>query len=92
MKLAEVCLDNLSIPDDNDLICLAIKLLFSSIQQWQNGPVDGDTDKKVNKTNASLGKDCVLKISKKLVSKLRGVPDSNQSNTLGMELEVRITL
>lgn len=86
LKLAEVCLENLSFRDDIDLICLAIRLLFSSIHQWQSGPVDCETDDKVNKTDAYLREDCVRKISKKVVSKLRGVPESN------MELQVQIIL
>jgi len=95
LKLAEVCLENLTIGDDIDLICLAIKLLFSSIQQWHHGPVDGENDDKVNKSDASLEKDCVRKLSEKLIRKLKRIlysnmPDNYQSDALKKELQVRI--
>lgn len=95
LKLAEVCLENLSFRDGIDLICLAIKLLFSSIQQWQNCPLDGENDDKVNKADAFLKEDCVRKFSEKLVSKLKRVlyydmPENYQSDALKRELKVRI--
>lgn len=87
-------MENLSVRGDIDLICLAIKLLFSSIQHWQSGAVDGETDDKVNKTDASLKEGCIRKLSVKLVSKLKCVldyymPDNYQSNALTRELKVR---
>lgn len=87
-------MENLCFRDDIDLICLAIKLLFSSIQQWQNGPVDGETDDKVNRTDASLKEGCIRKLSEKLVSKLKceldfDMPDNYQSDALTRELKVR---
>ena len=96
-KLAEVCLENLSFGDGINLICLAIKLLFSSIQQWQIGPVDGENDDKVDKANASQKKDCVRKLSEKLIRELKRIlqcdmPDNYQSDALKRELQVRITI
>ena len=89
-----VCMENLSFRDDIDIICLAIKLLFSSIQHWQKGTVDGETDDKVNKTVASLKEGYIRKLSVKLVSKLKYVlysymPDDYQSDALTRELRVR---
>ncbi|KAL9988403.1 hypothetical protein ACROYT_G002841 [Oculina patagonica] len=93
--LAEVCLENLSFRDDIDLICLAIKLLFSSIQQWRNSAEDSQTD--VNETKAderdSLSKTSLQKLSEKVVDKLKrtlgyAMPDNYQSDALLRELEV----
>jgi len=94
LKLAEVCLEKLSLRENIDVICLAIKLLFSSIQQWESDPLDGENNDKVNKTDVErLKKDCVRKISEKLVSKLRRIfhydmPDNYQSDALKRELQV----
>ena len=89
-KLAEVCLENLSFEDGIDLICLAIKLLFSSIQQWHRGPVEDENNDKVKK-------DCVRKLSEKLICKLKrtlpfNMPDNYWSDALKRELQVRITI
>lgn len=97
MKLAEICLENLLFQDGIDLICLAIKLVFSSIQQWQNDAVDSQTDDGENKADErdSLKKDCISKISKKVGGKLKGelaiyMPDNYQNVALSHELKVRI--
>ena len=87
-------MEKLYFRSDIDLICLAIKLLFSNIQHWQRGAVDGEADDKGNKTDASLKEGCIRKLSVKLVSKLKYVldyymPDDYRSDALTRELKVR---
>ena len=87
-------MENLSFRGDIDLICLAIKLVLSSIQHWQSVAVDGETTGKVNKTDASLKEGFIRKLSVKVVSKLKFVldyymPDDYQSDALTRELKVR---
>ena len=94
LKLAEVCIEKLSLRYGINLICLAIKLLFSSIQHWQSGPVDGETANRLNGTNAFPKERYIRKLSVKLVSKLKrtldhNMPDDYQSDALTTELEVR---
>lgn len=93
LKLAEVCIEKLSFRYDIDLICLAIKLLFSSFQHWQSGPVDGETADRVNKTDASLKESYIRKLSVKLVRNLKyavdyDMPDDYRSDALTRELKV----
>lgn len=87
-------MENLSFRGDIDLICLAIKLLLSSIQHWQSVAGDSETADKVNKTNASLKEGFIRKFSVKVVSKLKYVldyymPDDYHSDALTRELKVR---
>lgn len=68
-------------------------MLFSSIQHWESGPVDGETADRVNKTDASLKESYIRKLSVKLVSKLKCVvdyymPDDYRSDALTRELKV----
>lgn len=97
MKFAEVCLDKLNFQDDIDLMCLAIKLLFSSIQRWQSDAIVSQTNDEENKTDEReyLKEDCIRKLSEKLVSKLKGallsdMPDHYRRDALSRELEVWI--
>lgn len=97
MRLAEVCLENFPFRDGIDLICLAIKLLFSSIHQWYSGTTDSQTDDKENKTEEreTLKNDCVRQLSKKVASKLKNelqyeMPDYYKNDALVKEFEVRI--
>lgn len=97
LKLAEACLEKFYFRDDIDLICLAIKLLFSSIQQWQNDAIDSGTADSGNKTDEreSSKKDCIRKFLKKLGSKLKGeldiyMPDNYQNVALSRELKVMV--
>lgn len=97
MKLAEICLEKLSFRDI-EVICLAIKLLFSSIQQWQSDPLGDEHNDKINKTDIErLKQDYVRQISEKLVSKLKrefyyNMPDNYQSDALKRELKVWIII
>ncbi len=95
--LVEVCLEGVHFQDDIDLICLAIKLLFSSIQQWRNIAVDTHTDDKEHKSQGtgSLEENCVHQLSKKLGSRLKRelhhqMPEYYRSDALSRELKVRI--
>lgn len=97
LKFAEVCLDGLHFRDGIDLICLAIKLLFSSMQQWRKCVVDSETDEKENKPQekGSQKDYCIHQVSKKLGSKLKRelhneMPDYYKSDALSQELKVRI--
>jgi len=99
LKLTEVCLKNLYVRDDIELICLAIKLLFSSIQQWQNDAMDSQTDNEENKTDGReyLKKGYICRLSEKVAIKLKGalsqnMPECYRSNSLSRELEVRILI
>lgn len=99
LKLVEACLEKFLFRDDIDLICLAIKLLFSSLRQWRNDAVDAGDSETVDGENQtdereSLKKDCVRKFLKKLGSKLKGelaflMPDDYQDVALSRELKVR---
>ena len=95
MKLAEIFLEELSLREGIDVAYLAIKLLFSSIQQWQSDPLDGENNDRVNKADVErLKKDYVRQISEKLVTKLKRVfnyemPDDYQNDALKRELQVR---
>ena len=98
LKLAEVCLDVLYFHDSIDLICLAIKLLFSSIQQWQIRAVDSETHDKGNKAEGkgSLKEHCINQLSRKLGSRLKRefyteMPDYYKSDALSRELKVQCT-
>ena len=97
--MAEVCLDNLTFREGIDLICLAIKLLFSSIQQPQNDAEGSQTDDKEKKTSKRehLKENYGRKLSEKLLSKLKRVlpfdmPNNYRNNALSRELEVRVLL
>lgn len=102
VQLAEAFLKKFSFQDDIHLICLAIKLLFSSLQQSRNDAVDAGDSETVNRENQtdkreSLKKDCVHKVLKKLGSKLKGeldfyMPDNYQILALSRELKVRKTV
>ncbi len=94
-KLAEICLEKLHFRDDIDLICLAIKLLFSSMQLWRNVTIDSQSDDKENKIQEKESQECIRKLSRKLGSKLKVtldiyMPDNYQSVALSSELKVRI--
>ena len=93
LNLVEVCLDGLYFQDGIDLICLAIKLLFLSVQQWQNSAVDSQTDDKAQ-GKRSLKESCIHQLLKKLGSKLKKelhheMPDYYKSEALSRELKVR---
>ena len=95
LKLAEVCLERLYFQDDIDLIFLVIKLLFSSIQQYQNCAVDTDDKETKAHGKGSLKEHCIVQLSKKLGSKLKRelhqkMPDYYRSDALPKELQVRI--
>ena len=96
LKLVEVCLENLSFLKDIELNCLAIKLLFSSIQQWQNSTIESQTeDPNKPQERETLKKDCIRQLWKKLRSKLVEVleiqmPDDYRSEALSRELKVRL--
>ena len=96
LKLVEICLENLYFRYGIDLICLAIKLLFSCIHQWRNGPADsetGDEEKKVQERESRI-KDYIRQLWTKLGSKLKReldvyMPDYYRSEALLKELKVR---
>lgn len=97
LTVAEVCLDNFSFKEGIDLMCLAIKLLFSSIQQWQNDAIDSQTEDEENKTDGRkyLKKEYVRKLTNQVLSKLKSSlsPDMSgyyRSDALSRELEVRL--
>ncbi len=99
LNLAEVCLEGLYFRDGIDLICLAIKLLFSSIQLWRNSTADSQTDDKENNAQGkgSLKEYYLHQLSKKLGSKLtrelhHEMPDYYKSDALPKELKVWIML
>lgn len=98
LKLVEVFLEKLSFREDIDVICLAVKLLFSSTQQGQNDPLDGENGDQATKIDVErLTKDCIRKLSEKLVRKLKrtlyyDMPDNYQSDALKRELQVRIII
>lgn len=78
-------------------MCLAIKLLFSSIQQWQNDAIDSQTEDEENKTDGRkyLKKEYVRKLANQVLSKLKSSlsPDMSgyyRSDALSRELEVRL--
>ena len=90
-------MDYLTFRDGIDLICLAIKLLFSSIQQAQIDAEHSQTDDKENDTakREYLKENYTRKLSEKLLSKLKRVlpfdmPDNYRSDALSRELKVRI--
>lgn len=99
LRLVEACLEKFFFQDDIDLICLAIKLLFSSLQQWRNDAVDAGDSEAVNRENQTdekeyLKNDCVGKFLKMLGNKLKGelevyMPDNYQNVALSRELKVR---
>ena len=97
LKLAEICLEKLFFRDV-DVICLAIKLLFSNIQQWQSDPLGDENNDKINKADVErLKEDYVRQISEKLVRKLKrelyyDMPDNYQSDALKRELQVWIMI
>ena len=87
LKLAKIFLAELSFRERSDVVCLAIKLLFSSIQQWQTNKAYLEKPKK----------EYVRHISEKVVTKLKRVfsydmPDNYQSDDLKRELQVRIII
>lgn len=95
LKVAEVCLDNLHFREDFDLMCLAIKLVFSSIQQRQNYVMDSQTDDEENKTDGreDLKEECIRKLSEKVATKLKralspDMPEYYRNDALSSELEV----
>ena len=97
LKLVDVCLGYFTFRDGIDLICLAIKLLFSSIHQWHSGTIDSQTDDKEHKADEreSLKKNCVHQVSKKVGSKLNTeldfqMTDYYKSDALLREFEVLI--
>ena len=97
LKVTEVCLDNLNFHEDIDLMCLAIKLLFSSIQQRQNYAIDSQTNDEKNTTDGreDLMEECIRKLSEKVASKIKRalspeMPDYYRSDSLSRELEVWI--
>lgn len=98
LRVVEVCLDNFNLPEDIDLVCLAIKLLFSSIQQWQNDAMDSQTDDEKKKADGEyLKEEYVRKLSEKVASKLKralspNVPEYYLGDALSRELEVRILI
>lgn len=98
LKLVEVFVEKLSFREDIDVICLAVKLLFSSTQQGQNGPLDGENGDQATKVDVGrLTKDCVRKLSEKLVRKLKRIldhdmPDNYQNDALKRELQVRLII
>ena len=99
LRVAEVCLDNFILPEDIDLVCLAIKLLFSSIQQWLNDAMDSQTDdgKKKADEREHLKEQYVRKLSEKVASKLKralssNMPEYYHSDALSRELEVGILI
>ena len=96
LKLVEICLENLNFRDGIDLICLAIKLLFSCIQRWRNYPADSDTGDKEKKSQEreSLIEDYIRQLTTKLGSKLKlkldfNMPEDYQSAALSKEFKVR---
>ena len=100
LELAEACLEKFVFRDDIDLICLSIKLLFSSLRQWRNAAVDAGDSGTANKENQtdeieSLKKGYIRTFLKKLGSKLTGalsvyMPDDYQDVALSRELKVLI--
>ena len=98
LKLAKIFLERLSFREGRDVVCLAIKLFFSSIHQWQSDPLDGENNDKVNKADVErLKKDYVRQISETLVSALKRIliyemPDDYRSDALKRELQVRIII
>lgn len=99
LRVVEVCLDNFNLPEDIDLVCLAIKLLFSSIQQWQNDAMDSQTDDQKKKADGReyLKEEYVRKLSEKVASKLKralssNVPEYYLGDALSRELKVRILI
>ena len=100
LELAETCLEEFVFRDDIGLICLSIKLLFSSLGQWRNAAVDAGESETADKENLtgeidSLMKDLIRKFLKKLGSKLTGelsvfMPDDYQNVALSRELKVLI--
>ena len=99
LRVAELCLDNFHFPEDNDLVCLAIKLLFSSIQQWQYDAMDSQTDDEKKKADGReyLKEQYVRKLSEKVASKLKlalssNVPEYYHGDALCRELEVGILI
>lgn len=100
LELVEACLEKFVFRDDIDLICLSIKLLFSSLRQWRNAAVDAGDSETANKENQtdeieSLKEDCIRKFLKMLGSKLTrelsfSMPDDYQNVALSRELKVLI--
>ena len=97
LTVAEVCLKNFSFQEGIDLMFLAIKLLFSSIQQWQNDAIDSQTEDEENKTDGRkyLIKECLRKLTNQVLSKLKSSLSPNmseyyRSDALSRELEVRL--
>ena len=97
--MAEVWLDNFNFPEDVDLVCLAIKLLFSSIQQWQNDAIDSQTDDEKNKADGReyLKEEYIRKLSEKVGSKLKrtlssNMPEYYRSDAFTRELKVGILI
>jgi len=95
LKVTEVCLENLNFREDVDLICLAIKLLFSSIQQRQNHAMESQTNDEEKTTDGrdDLKEECVRKLSEKVGSKIKRalspeMPEYYRSDALSRELEV----
>ena len=92
-------MDKLTFRDGIDLICLAIKLLFSSTQQAENDAEDSQIDDKENNTakREYLQENYARKLSEKLLSKLKpelpfDMPDNYRSDVLSRELKVRILI
>ena len=88
LKLAEMFIERLLFRSDIALICLAIKLLFLSIQKWGDG--------KENKTQEteSVKEDAVRQLQEKVGNKLRVVFNSQMQEyyhrePLLRELQVR---
>ena len=99
LEVAQICLDNLNFREDIDLMCLAIKLLFSSIQQWRTYAMDSQTNDEEKKTDGReyLKEECIRKISEKVASKLKralppDMPEYYRSDALSRELEVWILI
>ena len=99
LRVAEVCLDNFNLPEDIDLVCVAIKVLFSSIQQWLNDAMDNQTDDEEKKADEReyLKEQCVRKLSENVASKLKralpsNVPEYYHGDAFSRELEVGILI
>lgn len=97
LELVNVCLDSLRYREGIKLICHAIKLLFTGMQQYQHAIEESQT-KNTDKLQEieTLKKDHLDKLWVKLKSYLESklawkMPDNYQNEALPRELEVGIT-
>ena len=91
LKLVEMLMERLSLRTDIVLICLAIKLLFLSIQKSGNGEENKHQEKQ------SVEKGATVHLLKKVETALRvqfhyHMQEYNHSEPLLKELQVRIEL